>query len=259
MPILDLGSWRRDLESTFLEFGKIMVFPDDERLRSIYGSCALLAKFAEQEKHFTRWYTRSVPPGFFGDMQQMMSINLNKQTETRSAYGPMVGGALMHMKQMNFNGPVSRERAFRLHKAIAPERAPWGRLVPINDKSLRDGWKMLASVAHLWAAEQWFHHVARIRKEASRFNLRTLPSSGTFPYFLAAADYFLEFGANTIPTRGRDPILSRHEAWRIDIGEPLPKPKEVVHDLFPGLPVAEGELVWPLQPEDLDRISKRAH
>ena len=118
---------------------------------------------------------------------------------------------------------------------------------------------MLASVAHLWAAEQWFHHTAAVLKEDSKFKADTLLHPETFPYFLATANYFFEFGVNTSPTRGRKRILSRDDAWQIDIGESLPAPKEVVAHLFPRLGVEEGELVWPLRPETWAWISTNAH
>ena len=236
-----------------------MLFQDDEQLRKLYRHRVLLAEFAARENRYTMPYALGdIPPDFFESLQQLMDVNLDEKTKIRSTYGPMVGGVLMFMKQMSLSGSMSKKQAFKLHQAIAPERTPWNQMVPISDRGLREGWHMLASVAHLWSAEQWFHHVATILNEDSQFHALTLMNPETFPYFVTTANYFFAFGANTIATRGKTPILSRGDAWQIDIGESLPEPQEVIDHLFPRLGVEEGELVWPLQPEDLALISTKS-
>jgi hypothetical protein len=260
MPVLELKNWQRRPESTWLQLREMMLFPEDAHLRRMLSHQRLLKVYAEREKKYDKPYILGgIPQDFFANLSLMMDMGINEQVKTRAAYGEVTGFTLQIMKQMSFSHPVSRAQAFKLFRAVGSERTPWGRIAPKADRTLRDAWKTLASVSHLWAAVHYLAHVARINKTASKIASGELTSPGTFPFFLGIAHYFFEFGASTCSDSRTIPILSRQDAWQIDIGVPIPGPREIVDYLSPGLPVEAGELVWPLQPEDLAWFSADSH
>ena len=214
-------------------FLPVMLYPQDEQARAErqetmtvqYFSAALYQRYEDNDLKDDQLCRLAMHQRLHAWVQRQADAALNSQQELKRFWQGVVAGAvLIWLMQIDRDAPPAS-----VNKATVALEDHLQGVVPFTDgryqpKSLREiqkAWSEYKPVVHLWAAV----FALRFReKNPSAFDADMLRSFFTesLPEFLAAAEYFLRFGANFYSHGQRKPLLTRSEVWHLPQGFSLP-------------------------------------